>query len=73
VSGGFTVEVDFEGCKGCLYCLALCPEGVFERGGRLNPKGYEPPVAARPLDCSGCQRCFLACPDFCLSVERSGS
>jgi 2-oxoglutarate ferredoxin oxidoreductase subunit delta len=66
---GFTVEIDFEACKGCLYCLELCPQSVFEPGERLNAKGFRPPAAARIEDCVGCQGCFFACPDFCLSLE----
>jgi 2-oxoglutarate ferredoxin oxidoreductase subunit delta len=64
--------IDFEACKGCLYCLELCPKGVFEPGGRVNSKGFKPPLVARPEDCVLCQGCFHACPDFCLALEPAG-
>ncbi|MDR1309303.1 MAG: ferredoxin family protein [Deltaproteobacteria bacterium] len=67
----FEISLDFEACKGCGYCLEVCPGNVFDPGGVHNGKGYRPPVAARPGDCLGCQGCFMACPDFCLEVLRA--
>ncbi|MDR1658587.1 MAG: 4Fe-4S binding protein [Deltaproteobacteria bacterium] len=63
------VVVDFETCKGCGYCLELCPNDVFEPGQGHNAKGYRPPSPKRVDRCVGCQVCFLACPDFCLEVK----
>ncbi|MDR1050950.1 MAG: ferredoxin family protein [Deltaproteobacteria bacterium] len=64
----FVIELDFEACKGCGYCLEVCPRNVFDPGRAFNAKGHQPPVAARVDDCVGCQGCFYACPDFCLEV-----
>jgi 2-oxoglutarate ferredoxin oxidoreductase subunit delta len=68
-----SVVVDFQACKACLYCLESCPVNVFDYGLERNDKGYGPPVVARVVDCIGCQNCFYACPDFCLSVEVQDS
>jgi 2-oxoglutarate ferredoxin oxidoreductase subunit delta len=67
----FFIDLDFEACKGCGYCLEACPENVFEVGLTHNAKGYRPPEVARPEDCVGCRSCFMVCPDFCLDVKRS--
>jgi 2-oxoglutarate ferredoxin oxidoreductase subunit delta len=71
MAGTFSIELDFEACKGCGYCLEVCPENVFDPGLDHNAKGYRPPVVARPAACLGCRGCFMACPDFCLEVARN--
>jgi NAD-dependent dihydropyrimidine dehydrogenase PreA subunit len=68
--GRFSVAIDFQACKGCRYCLALCPASVFDEGSARNARGHAPPLAARPGDCLGCRACFMACPDFCLEIEE---
>jgi 2-oxoglutarate ferredoxin oxidoreductase subunit delta len=66
----FRIDLDFEACKGCGYCLEICPRDVFGPGVKYNAKGYLPPLVSKAGDCIGCRRCFLVCPDFCLEVER---
>ena len=72
MGGAFQIELDFEACKGCGYCLEACPGNVFGPGLGHNAKGYRPPAVARPEGCLGCQGCFMACPDFCLEVREKG-
>jgi NAD-dependent dihydropyrimidine dehydrogenase PreA subunit len=65
----FSIQVDFEVCQGCGYCLEVCPNNVFDPGQDHNDKGYLPPIATRPEDCLGCRSCYMVCPDFCLEIE----
>jgi NAD-dependent dihydropyrimidine dehydrogenase PreA subunit len=67
----FSIELNFELCDGCGYCLEVCPEALFDLGTELNSKGCRPPVVARPNDCLGCLNCRLSCPNCCLKVKRS--
>ncbi|MDR2368345.1 MAG: ferredoxin family protein [Deltaproteobacteria bacterium] len=67
----FSIELDFDACKACGYCLEACPKDVFDPGAAHNAKGYRPPVVARPDDCLGCRGCYMVCPDFCLEITRS--
>jgi NAD-dependent dihydropyrimidine dehydrogenase PreA subunit len=70
-SSRYEINIDSEGCKGCGYCLLVCPKGVYERGVSLNGIGYRAYIAKNPQDCVGCLKCYFACPHFCLDVELS--
>jgi ferredoxin len=67
-SGLYVIGVDFEACKACGYCAAVCPAKVFEQSAGINKRGCSPYRAANPEACTGCLRCFYMCPDFCLEV-----
>lgn len=64
------VTVDFQACKECGYCSIVCPKQVFEKGKEYNRRGYQAFIAAHPEACIGCQKCFYACPDFAISLQR---
>lgn len=61
-----TVFVQAEICKGCSYCIDLCPTDCLEFSKGFNSKGYHYPLLARPEDCTGCDLCGLYCPDFAI-------
>ena len=65
----FTVELDFEACKECGYCLDVCENEVFSPGSKFNPKGYRPMEVKNPENCIGCMKCFYNCPDFCITIK----
>jgi NADPH-dependent glutamate synthase beta subunit-like oxidoreductase/NAD-dependent dihydropyrimidine dehydrogenase PreA subunit len=65
----FDVELDFEGCKECGYCLSVCHMDVFSPGTRYNEKGYRAFEVKQPANCVGCMKCFYSCPDFCLEIK----
>ncbi|KPL06116.1 hypothetical protein AMJ85_10635 [candidate division BRC1 bacterium SM23_51] len=60
-----------ERCKGCGFCVAFCPRHVLEMSERFNVKGYHPPEARRPDDCTGCDLCGHYCPDFAIFGVRN--
>ncbi|MFP3869635.1 MAG: ferredoxin family protein [Syntrophobacteria bacterium] len=55
-----------ERCKGCGYCIELCPRQVLEFSSKFNEKGYHPPVVKKPEDCVNCHYCEIICPDFAI-------
>lgn len=65
----FNVELDFEGCKECGYCMKVCKMGVFSQGPRFNAKGYRSFEVKNPRNCVGCMKCFYNCPDFCIEIK----
>jgi len=65
----FDVELDFEGCKECGYCLSVCHMDVFSPGARFNEKGYRALEVKHPANCVGCMKCFYSCPDFCMEIK----
>jgi 2-oxoglutarate ferredoxin oxidoreductase subunit delta len=56
-------------CKGCVFCVDLCPKKVLKMSERFNIKGYHPPEVAEPEDCIACKLCELICPEFAIWVE----
>lgn len=67
------ININRDFCKGCGFCITFCPKKVYERSGELNKKGYEPPKAARPEDCSECGICDLYCPEFAIVLEKKSA
>jgi len=63
------VQIDTERCKGCSFCINLCPKNSLFLSETLNLKGYF--VAAfEGTDCTGCGTCALMCPEVAIEVER---
>lgn len=56
-------------CKGCVFCVELCPKKVLRMSEKFNIKGYHPPEIAEPDECIGCKLCELICPEFAIYVE----
>jgi 2-oxoglutarate ferredoxin oxidoreductase subunit delta len=60
-------------CKGCGFCIELCPRKVLEFSEEFNAKGYHPPVAARLDRCLDCNLCEIICPEFAIFSVRADS
>ena len=68
------IEIDGERCKGCLFCIELCPKKSIYLSEELNLKGYF--VAAFDganggSSCNGCGICALMCPEVAIEVEKA--
>ncbi len=55
-----------ERCKGCGFCVELCPPEVLELSNQYNAKGYHPPILINKDGCTGCDICGMVCPDFAI-------
>lgn len=66
----FNVSIDSKACKECGYCKFVCKKDVFEKGIEFNEKGYRAYKVVNEDKCVGCDKCFYACPDFALTVEK---
>jgi 2-oxoglutarate ferredoxin oxidoreductase subunit delta len=70
-----TVEIDRERCKGCLFCIELCPKRSLALSEELNLKGYFVAVfdgaGGGDTRCNGCGVCALMCPEVAIEVTRS--
>lgn len=53
-------------CKGCAFCIELCPKHVLAISPEFNKKGYHPPVVKDALSCSNCKLCEYYCPEFAI-------
>lgn len=59
------VFIKTERCKGCIYCIEFCPQGVLEESKDFNPKGYHYPVVVKDV-CINCTLCLSLCPDYAI-------
>jgi len=59
-------------CKGCRYCVEICPKRVYEMTTVYNEQGYRVPRLSHEEECIVCRRCETACPDLAIYVERVG-
>ena len=71
VSHGIVHVID-ERCKGCGFCVELCPKHVIRMAEHTNSRGYHPPVIKDDTQCVNCGLCALLCPDFAIYVEDGG-
>lgn len=60
----FKVHFARNRCKACGICIAFCPGNVFTMA--VNKQS----VVSFPDQCTGCKKCELYCPDFCIFVEE---
>jgi len=64
-----------ERCKGCRFCIELCPQEVLVESTAINAKGYHYPMVAEGKDeaCVHCQFCSIGGPDVAsYPEEKSG-
>ncbi len=64
------VEIKFEICKECDYCITFCPKKeVLAKGADINLRGYYPPAYYAP-NCTGCGICAIVCPEAAIEVFK---
>ena len=65
-----TISIDTERCKGCEFCVSVCPHGVLKMTTQLNSNGLHFPEITDPDKCTGCQLCAQICPDAAIELEE---
>ncbi len=58
-----------EKCKGCHYCVDVCPMKCISLTGEVNTKGYET-VTFNEETCIACGSCYTMCPDYAIVIEK---
>lgn len=62
------VAITKEKCKGCNFCIQVCPRGALVPSKDVNKKGLSYVVLEHPEKCNGCGMCVLMCPDQGIDV-----
>ena len=68
------IIIEAEKCKGCRYCVSVCPFQIIGATNHLNQIGSIPvEVISNKADlCTGCGACALMCPDSAISIYSAG-
>ncbi len=69
MTGNVKIQVDDKLCKGCYYCVDVCPKKVLVKSKKMGPKGYIVVEVEKPEECIECRLCEKICPDFAISVH----
>ena len=64
------ITIDSERCKGCAFCVTVCPTKNIKMSSKLNKKGYYYAEIIDIEKCTGCGLCFQMCPDLCIEIEK---
>lgn len=65
------LTINYEKCKGCGMCAAVCPKKILEINKQhLNLKGYNPIDIINRDACISCAMCATMCPDCVISIEN---
>jgi len=65
------IEIDEHYCKGCDFCVVVCPEGIVAMDhSRLTAKGYHPAYQTDASKCTACTNCAVICPDVAVTVYK---
>lgn len=55
-------------CKGCRYCVNVCPKNVLTLSSDFNAKGNHYAIPEHAEDCIGCGMCTEICPDAAIEL-----
>jgi 2-oxoglutarate ferredoxin oxidoreductase subunit delta len=61
-------KVRSEKCKGCYFCIKVCPQKAITVPGAMNDNGYEF-VEVNEESCTSCGLCFMICPDHAIEIS----
>ncbi len=62
------IEIDRELCKGCSYCVEVCPKKIIIIDSVFNSSGYFPATVKSMEECTGCTLCATVCPEVAIKV-----
>lgn len=54
------VKIDFDTCVGCMNCVEVCPQNVYDENSK--------PVIARLDECVDCGICVEECPEGSITM-----
>jgi len=64
------IKIKEEYCKGCGFCVEICPKEVLKQNQKTNERGYILPEVINQDECILCKKCELICPEMAISVIK---
>jgi len=64
------IEIDVELCKGCGFCVEVCPVKIIRMSGKINKHSSHYAEVTVMDKCTGCRLCGLVCPDVAITVWK---
>jgi len=65
------IKINKERCKGCEFCVTICPKNVLEMSKKkTNKNGYRFARVVNKENCVACANCAIICPDACIEIKK---
>ena len=61
------LQIERTRCKGCGYCVEVCPKKALSLTGGVSDQGYDT-VAVDEALCIQCGACYRVCPDYVFEI-----
>ncbi|MCI2061939.1 MAG: 4Fe-4S binding protein [Eubacteriaceae bacterium] len=61
------ISIDVSRCKGCGYCICVCPSGAITKSEEVSKKGYTV-ISVDESKCVQCGSCYKMCPDYVFQI-----
>lgn len=57
-------------CKGCGLCVEFCEQAKLYIQQKPNKQGIQAAAVHAEIDCTGCRKCAIICPDAAVEITR---
>lgn len=64
------VKVEPKYCKGCGYCVTVCPNNLLRIGEEKNLIGLHVAEQIQTNLCTACRLCAIICPESAITVYK---
>jgi 2-oxoglutarate ferredoxin oxidoreductase subunit delta len=64
------ISIDSKLCKGCEYCLSICPGQVIRLSENYNSRGHRYAVIENDDKCTRCRSCAVMCPEIAIIINQ---
>lgn len=61
------IKVDASRCKGCYFCIGVCPKEAISVSSQVSQKGYAV-IEVNQETCIQCGSCYQMCPDYVFEI-----